>query len=268
MNPQGEARSVHGLIDSELRLAGRLDTRFFALLQALHDCGSLRQAARAAGYTYKGAWLVLDAANALANEPLVSTERSGSRLTPAGLALLGFWRDLSAHHAHLMQQLASTHEAALAQHPHLTHLLRRMRMKTSARNQFVATVTALISGPVTTEVQAALPGGQELVAHLGSAAAKQLKLRKGTEVVALIKASEVVLVHDLAGFTLAAGNQLAGTVSRVSKGAVSSLVGVTLPGGQVITATITNDAAEALTLKVGQPTTAVFAESAVLLAVS
>jgi molybdate transport system regulatory protein len=60
----------HPLLQGELRLAGRLDGRFFDLLAALSLTGSLQKAARAAGYSYKGAWLVLDAASALTHAPL------------------------------------------------------------------------------------------------------------------------------------------------------------------------------------------------------
>ena len=77
------------LLQGELRLAGRLDARFFALLRAVEATGSLHKAALAAGYSYKGAWLVLETAANLAHAPLV--ERSaggrgggGSTLTPAG----------------------------------------------------------------------------------------------------------------------------------------------------------------------------------------
>ncbi len=270
------AQNVHAatggtLIRAELALAGRLDARFFALLQALQDSGSLHQAARAAGYSYKGAWMVLEAANALASTPLVVTVRGGTRgggtrLTEAGQDLLGFWRTLASEHARLMHQWASAHEARLAAHPRLNTLLKRMSMKTSARNQFVGQISAVVSGPASTEVDLALPGGQTLSALLGSRAAKSLKLRKGTEVMALVKASEVVLVTHDAGFRLSAGNQLPGTVSRISKGAVSSLVGLTLPGGQVVTASVTNEAEEALDLSVGQQAVAVFNSSAVILA--
>ena len=62
--------------------------------------------------------------------------------------------------------------------------------------------------------------------------------------------------------------QLAGTLSRLEKGAVSSLVGVTLPGGAVVTASVTNDAVDALGLQVGQGTTAVFKAYSVMVAVA
>ncbi len=104
-------------------------------------------------------------------------------------------------------------------------------MKTSARNQFAGVVSALDIGPVSAEVTIALKSGETITATLTSAAARRLKLKKGKEALALVKASSVVLVGDFAGWQLSARNQLAGTVSRIEKGAVSSLVVLTLPGG-------------------------------------
>ena len=139
-------------------------------------------------------------------------------------------------------------------------------MKTSARNQFAGTVKALEIGPVSAEVTIALKSGDEITATLTSAAAQRLKLKKGKEALALVKASAVVLVADFAGWQLSARNQLAGTVSRIDTGAVSSLVVVTLPGGAAITASVTNEGVQALGLAVGAPATAVFKAYAVMVA--
>ena len=140
-------------------------------------------------------------------------------------------------------------------------------MKTTARNQFAGTVSAVAQGPVTTHVSLSLAGGLDITAAMTTAAAKQLGLAPGREAIALVKASEVVLVTDFAGYRLSARNQLEGTVSRVQKGAVTSMVGLTLPGGATITASVTNDAVEALDIAVGQTATATFKAYAVMLAV-
>lgn len=139
-------------------------------------------------------------------------------------------------------------------------------MRTSARNQFAGTVSAVAEGPVSTEVTITLPGGSAITAALSSSAARRMKLRRGQEALALVKAPFVVLVTDFAGWRLSASNQLEGTVSRIERGAVSTLVSLTLPGGAVLTASITNEALEALALRVGQPATAVFKASAVMVA--
>jgi molybdate transport system regulatory protein len=255
------------LLSGELRIAGRLDARFFALLQALHDTGSINKAARTAGLSYKGAWLLLETACNLANEPLLETVTGGAggggtRLTEAALGLLHAWQQLQSEHLDFVR----AQETRLAALPALHGLMRRMSMKTTARNQFAGNVSALDVGPVSTQVTIALKAGGEITATLTSAAAKRLKLAKGKEALALVKASAVVLVTDFAGWQLSARNQLAGTVSRVERGAVSSLVVLTLPGGGAITASVTNEGVDALGLAVGVPATAVFKAYSVMVA--
>ncbi len=255
------------LLSAELKIAGRLDGRFFALLDALHKTGSINRAARTAGLSYKGAWLLLEAACNLANEPLLRTATGGAggggtTLTEAALGLLNAWQVLQADHREFLR----AHEARLSQLPALHGLLRRMSMKTTARNQFAGTVSAVEIGPVSAQVSIVLASGAEITATLTAAAAKRLKLKKGQEALALVKASAIVLVTDFAGWQLSARNQLAGTVSRIEKGAVSSLVVVTLPGGAAITASVTNEGVNALGLKVGVAATAVFKAYSVMVA--
>jgi molybdate transport system regulatory protein len=250
-----------------LKIGGRLDARFFALLQALHDTGSINRAARTTGFSYKGAWLVLEAACNLSNEPLLQTATGGAggggtRLTQAAQELLTAWQELQAeHHTFIRAQ-----EARLAQLPALHGLIRRMSMKTTARNQFAGTVTEVELGPVSAQVTIALASGVEITAAMTSAAAARLKLEKGKEALALIKASAVVLVTDFAGWQLSARNQVGGTISRIERGAVSSLVVLTLPGGAAMTSSVTNEGVESLGLTVGTAATAVFKAYSVLVA--
>lgn len=139
-------------------------------------------------------------------------------------------------------------------------------MKTTARNQFAGIVGAVELGPVSAQVMLKLKSGDTITATMTADAARRLKLRKGKEALALIKASAVVLVTDFAGWQLSARNQLAGTVSRIDRGAVSSLVVLTLPGGAHISASVTNEGVEALDLRVGVAATAVFKAYSVMVA--
>ena len=109
------------LLQGELRLAGRLDARFFALLGALETTGSINRAARTAGLSYRGAWLMLEAAGNLANEPLLETATGGvggggTQLTAAAINLLKAWRELQRAH----QTFLRTHEDRLANQPACT----------------------------------------------------------------------------------------------------------------------------------------------------
>jgi molybdate transport system regulatory protein len=66
-------------------------------------------------------------------------------------------------------------------------------MNISARNKLVGKVAKIISGVVNAEVSVALPGGGEVVAVITKSSAKSLKLKKGLPVVAIIKASDILL---------------------------------------------------------------------------
>lgn len=257
------------LLTADLRLGPRMDSRFFQLLRAIEATGSLRKAAQTAGYSYKGAWTVLDAGSDWASRPLIESSAGGSR--SGGTRLTEEARLLLDAYDALKERLGGfldVQEAWLLEQPDIAQLLRRYAMKTTARNQFPGKVTDVEIGRVTAQATLTTPAGFEITATMTAAAAKKLKLKKGVDAIALIKASAVVLVTDFAGYSLSARNQLAGTISRVEKGAVSSLIGLTLPGGTILTASVTNDAVDGLGLAVGQSATAVFKAYAVMLAVA
>jgi molybdopterin-binding protein len=65
-------------------------------------------------------------------------------------------------------------------------------MKLSARNQIPATVTGITAGEATANIELDA-NGVRLVASITVEAAKELGLAPGTEVIAIIKASEVIV---------------------------------------------------------------------------
>jgi molybdopterin-binding protein len=65
-------------------------------------------------------------------------------------------------------------------------------MRLSARNQINARVTAITRGEATANVTLDA-GGQRLVASITVEAASELGLAEGSEVTAIIKASDVIL---------------------------------------------------------------------------
>jgi molybdopterin-binding protein len=68
-------------------------------------------------------------------------------------------------------------------------------MPLSARNQLDGRVTSVKLGSVMAEVVVDI-GGQELVAAITRASAEQLGLQEGTQVTAIIKATDVLLATD------------------------------------------------------------------------
>jgi molybdopterin-binding protein len=65
-------------------------------------------------------------------------------------------------------------------------------MKLSARNQLPATVRSITEGPATANVELQA-GDLRLVASITVEAARELGLREGAEVIAIVKASDVIV---------------------------------------------------------------------------
>ncbi|MCP2040676.1 molybdate transport system regulatory protein [Neisseria sp. HSC-16F19] len=140
-------------------------------------------------------------------------------------------------------------------------------MKTSARNHLSGIVKQVKTGVVNSEVVIGLPGGQELIATVTCDSTAALELAPGKEVIALIKASQVLIAADLDGIRLSTRNQLAGTIRHIDTGAVHSVIELDIGNDDIISASITVKSSEALQLAVGQNATAVFKAGAVILGV-
>lgn len=140
-------------------------------------------------------------------------------------------------------------------------------MKISARNIFEGKITALVDGQVNAEVEVTTAGGDVIVAVVTEGSVKSLGLAIGKPVTAFVKAPWVMVLTGASGLKFSARNQLQGTVSSVSKGAVNSEVGITLAGGTLVYAVITNEAVLELGLKPGVAASALIKASHVVLGV-
>ncbi|NOV23012.1 LysR family transcriptional regulator [Cupriavidus necator] len=239
-----------------------------ALLAAIGAHGSITAAARAVGISYKAAWDAIDAMNNSAGEPLVVRAAGGkggggTRLTARGEQLIRTYRALEDEHRRFVAQLSRLGEGAADD----IHLMRRMMIKTSARNKLFGRVASVMGGAVNDEVVLELAGGQRIVATITHESVETLELAAGVEAFALVKASSVLVGLPDPGMRLSARNQLAGVVSRVMPGAVNAEVVIELDGGGTIAAIVTNGSVEALGLQAGVAAVAVFKASSVILGV-
>lgn len=141
-------------------------------------------------------------------------------------------------------------------------------MKASARNQFFGKVTDVAIGAVNVTIVVGLKGGENIVASITKESAESLGIKNGVDVIALVKAPQVIVITDFGGYRVSARNQLKGTVSRIQKGGVNSEVVIELAGGDSITATVTNESIETLNLSLGCTATAVFKAGSVILGVA
>lgn len=265
------------------RLLGRLSldaaagelasARRIRLLEAIAVEGSITRAAKAVPMSYKAAWDAIDAMNNLAEHALV--ERSvggrqggGTRLTDAGRELVATYRAIETEQQRALDRLGPRRRSRAEAPEHgdarqLGMRLRRLAVRTSARNQFAGTVAYLHAGKIGVEVGIALDAQIQIIAGVTRGSADALALAPGSAVLALVKASSVLLaVGDV---RTSARNHLAGTVSRIVSGAISAEVTIALPAGRSVTASITRDSLDRLALAKGRPASALFKASAVIL---
>ncbi|AXF13824.1 TOBE domain-containing protein [Paraburkholderia caledonica] len=139
-------------------------------------------------------------------------------------------------------------------------------MQTSARNQFAGEVTKVTHGAVNDEVTLRTADGLEIVAIITHGSATSLGLAAGKKAFALVKASSIIVMVDVAKNQVSARNCIAGTVTAVTKGAVNSEV-IIGAGGAQIAAVVTNESAERLGLAAGNAATAIFKASSVIIGV-
>ena len=239
-----------------------------ALLAAIADCGSITQAAKAIKMSYKAAWDAIDKMNNLAGEPLVERASGGkggggTRLTQRGLQLVENFRIIEREHQQFVQQLSRQAEGIADD----LLLIRRMNMKTSARNQFLGTVARVKHGAVNDEIEMALAGGQKIVAIVTHESTEELGLAPGAQAFALVKASSIILVTGDEKAKFSARNRMSGTVARVQPGAVNTEVVLDLGAGGTLAAIITNESCITLGLAAGSKAAGIFKASSVILGI-
>lgn len=262
--------SLHSYIEADLRLAGLLDRRMIELLRAIHSTGSINQAAKQQGLSYKGAWQIIERANNGAPQMLISTAIGGSkgggtRLTEAGLQLLALFDDLAWQHQACIDQL----NRQLASQPDTLLLLQRMAVKCSSRNQLFGKITAIIPpGAVNAEVQVTLKNDQSIIASVSMIQLQAMGLLVGNEALLLIDAAGIVIDVNIGPYRYSSRNQLACQVARIQQDAVEAEVIVTLEGGEILAVSITWDSLDRLKLMPGLGVRAIFKRNAAMLGIA
>lgn len=240
-----------------------------ALLRAVDQHGSITQAAKAFGMSYKAAWDAINRMNELSRTPLIERAVGGrgggsTRLTEHGLKLIKRYEQVDAIHQRFVE-LLDQGSMDLDQE---FSLLKVLNMKTSARNQWMGKVTAVRSGAVNDEVEVTLPGGQRLAAIITRESTQALGLKTEQAVIALVKASSVLLATDLQGAKISARNRIEGKVLALTPGAVNAEVTLRTEDGLEIVAIVTQGAVAELALAPGASATALVKASDVILAVA
>lgn len=240
-----------------------------AILRGIGAGGSISQAARDAGVSYKAAWQAVDTLTNLAGVALV--ERAvggagggGALLTEAGWALL--------RAADAMAQARALVWGRLQAPAGLEQALARLSVQTSMRNQWPCRITALEDlGPlVRVHLQADAGEGAtaslQVVARITRESAELLALAPGSAVLALCKATTVDVAPaeaaDSGAATAAGTNVWWGEAEQVSPGSGGAEVAARLEAG----VRLVGFAAPGVAVQAGQRVGLRVSENAVVLA--
>ena len=261
---------ISSSIKLETRWGGFANPRWVALLESIEESGSITAAAMSAGLSYKAAWDAIDAMNNLAGKPVVVTAvggkgGGGAKLTARGKDILAMYRVVEAENERFLAGINSKLRHAKRD----LQVLGRLSMRTSARNQWTGKIVQIRRGAVNDEVDMKLAGGDRIASVITHESVENLGLEVGQEVIALVKASSVMVgTADGGRMRLSARNQLAGQITRVTPGAVNTEVVIGLKGGNTVAAIITNVAAKELKLAINAEALAIFKASSVILGVT
>ena len=196
------------------------------LLRRVGECGSISQAARSAGVSYKAAWQAIHTLTNLAGEPLVDSSvggagGGGARLTAAGARLLRAAEQMDAARHDVLARINDPAAQALA------------APRTSMRNHLPCTVARLDSvgpGDPLVRVVLALPEGGEMTSLITRESAQLLGLVPGLDLLALCKATAVRIGPWGDDASPADANRLPGRVLRAARGTRHDELTLTLAG--------------------------------------
>ena len=213
----------------EQALGNNASDKRIDILRRIGETGSISEAARSAGVSYKAGWQAIETLTNLAGLPLVEKVVGGSggggaQLTETGRRLLQASDLLNAARSEVIATLNRQSEANGS-----FNGLTLLSVRTSMRNQLPCRVKSLGRRSPSVRVAMELPDGAVLYATITSESAQLLGLHPGQEVIALCKATAVAVAAQLA--PRAGFNTLAGVVTRSSPTARGGETGLQLQSG-------------------------------------
>lgn len=240
-----------------------------ALLEKIDELGSIAQAAKTVGVSYKTAWEMVNQINNLAITTLVDRSTGGkggggASLTATGREVLQQFQVIQEEHERFLKNL----DQRMGDTGSLYQFLRRISMKVSARNTFAGKVTGITKGAVNAEVILSLKGDIPLVATVTNGAIDNLGLSIDMDAYAIIKASSIIIGTDLQEAKVSARNIFQGTITKVIEGPVNTEVDLEIGNENTISAVITHGSSARLAMKTGGKVFAMFKASSVIIGVS
>jgi molybdate transport system regulatory protein len=261
--PQGKIDTLLALRSEGRLLVGR---ERIALLEAVAKYGSITKAAEAAGFSYKTAWDSVNAINNLLPRPAFVTKTGGSSgggaaITEEGLRLIAAFRKLEEKLGRISTAIA---EAGLEHAEDM--LFWGVALRVSARNAFHCKIVEIKPAPVNVEIKLEVSPGVFIFALVTNRSLIELDLKPGSNVMAMVNSTSVLLASSAQAIRISARNRIKGKVISRLDGGADSEITLDIGHGKTIDAVITQAGADEVDAKEGTEVVAVFKTSHVILA--
>ena len=232
------------------------------ILRRIGAVGSISEAARGAGVSYKAAWQALENLSNLAGAALIDKSVGGSggggaRLTQAGQQLLDAAERLNAARQGVLAELENSRDNTLS-----VQGLAGLGLRTSMRNQLPCMVKSITRSAGSARVRLELPNGALLTSKITYESVELLGLQKGMAALALCKATAVSI--SATSEVRQGINVLDGEISRLSPDGQGGDVTVQLMTGLQLT----GFPAQGVAFALHQAVKASLDESAVVIAIN
>ena len=160
-----------------------LDETDALLLRRVSETGSLSEAARKVGISYRNAWgrikkLESNYGVRILDTKVGGTTGGGARLTPQGLALFKEFRHMRKYLFNVVEDSESAGN---------------VRYKLSARNIIPAKVVSVVRGDITSSIKMVSDSQFDFTSIISNEAVDDLGLNEGDQVQAIIKSTEVMV---------------------------------------------------------------------------
>ena len=242
------------------RQLGQIADKRLNILRRIHETGSISEAARLAGVSYKAAWQALETLSNLAGCPLVEKavggkQGGGTGLTSTGLTVLELSERLIRAREKVLAEFAAENTPALLP-------VSSWSLKTSMRNQFPVRLVHIARGPAKVRLTLQIDEKNSLKASLTQESAQILGLTTESSLLALCKATAVDIAKTIEPAPSA--SVLTGTVIRTARQDKGGEITLRLPGG----ASVVGFARPKHGLKLGDEAQALVSSQAVVVALA
>ncbi|WP_392565064.1 TOBE domain-containing protein [Utexia brackfieldae] len=231
------------MLEAEILLTLKLkqqlftDTRRIALLKQIKITGSLSQAAKMVGISYKTAWDAVHQMNTLSPKLMVEASiggkgGGGAKLSRYAQRFIQLYDLLTTLEYRAFKTL-NDDDAPL---DNLLAATAKLSVQTSARNQLYGTIIQLPDAALSGAVKVLLEDGRtRLTVNMTQGSIKRLDLAENKAVILLIKAPNVTISKQV---QTDSDNQFTATISNVMSDALWHEIELQLPSGLIICATL------------------------------